>query len=77
MAENAGSENHRIKSFKNKGRDVEVSGRRAGRHDTKRTRRVVVGGLTLTARPGVAASQALASGPTVHPHRLMSLWNER
>uniref|UniRef100_A0A8C4HTJ4 Importin subunit alpha n=1 Tax=Dicentrarchus labrax TaxID=13489 RepID=A0A8C4HTJ4_DICLA len=26
MAENAGLENHRIKSFKNKGRDVEVSG---------------------------------------------------
>lgn len=25
MAENAGLENHRIKSFKNKGRDVEVS----------------------------------------------------
>lgn len=24
MAENAGLENHRIKSFKNKGRDVEV-----------------------------------------------------
>lgn len=25
MAENAGLDNHRIKSFKNKGRDVEVS----------------------------------------------------
>jgi len=44
MAENAGLENHRIKSFKNKGRDVEVSGGRpvglpppAG--DPKRTRR--------------------------------------
>lgn len=36
MAENAGLENHRIKSFKNKGRDVEV--RKHTRAGVKRTK---------------------------------------